>query len=169
MNFSFGMNRPSEFPTTGWHIDGNWFLHTLDCPKQGLLIIGLFTDVEPGWGGTILALGSHKRTARVLAKHTEGITHRELFREALIEPLGNFHEVTGAAGDVVLAHPFLFHTKGFKHAGPPRIISNTEAGLREPMKLERSSTVEYSVLERSIRQALFESYEAPQGARMCRF
>ena len=170
VNFSFGADKPYDIPTSGWHIDGNWFHHTIDCPKQGLLIIGLFTDVAPRGGGTIVALGSHKRTARLLARHPRGISHLDLFREVLSEPLANFHEITGAAGDVTLAHPFLFHTKGFKHCGPPRIISNTEASLREPLVLARPDSSGYSVLELSILQALHEPFSAsPPGARMLRF
>jgi hypothetical protein len=170
VNFSMGADRPWGYPDTSWHIDGNWFRHTIDSPEQGLLIIGVFTEIQPRWGGTILALGSHKRTARVLAKHPEGLTHRDLFEEVLQEPLGNFHEVTGEPGDVFLVHPFLFHTRGIKHAGPPRIISNTEAGLREPMRLDRPDPDDYSILEYSILSALSESdSEIPVGAKMCRF
>jgi len=169
VNFSYGANLPYDYPTSGWHVDGNWFRHTIDCPKQGLLIIGLFTDIQPRWGGTILAAGSHKRTARVLAKHPNGISHLELFQEVLSEPLGSFHEITGQAGDVVLGHPFLFHTRGYKHGGPPRIISNTEAGLRAPMDLRRLNFADYSVLERSILKALEEEPRMPEDPRLCRF
>jgi hypothetical protein len=170
VNFSYGAGLPYDFPTWSWHVDGNWFRHSIDCPKQGLLVIGLFTDIAPRWGGTILALGSHKRTARVLARHPEGLSHLDLFSEVLSEPLGDFHEVTGKAGDVILAHPFLFHSRGMKHDGPPRIISNTEAPLRQPMRLERAdSHDDYSILERSIRQALRESPVQPKGAQRCRF
>src|SRR5712664_281950 len=169
VNFSFGRSRQYDFPTTGWHIDGNWFRHTVNSPKQGLLVVGLFTDIEPRGGGTILSLGSHKRTARILAGHPGGIGHRDLFREVLSEPIGNFHEITGSAGDVVLVHPFFFHTKGMKHKGAPRIISNTEAGLRQPMTLTRTSDTDYSILEESIRKALHEPPIAPSGARICRF
>jgi hypothetical protein len=169
VNFSYGADRTDDYPSRGWHIDGNWFRHTIDSPYQGLLVIGLFTDIEPGWGGTILALGSHKRTARVLARQRGGIQHRDLFRAVLSEPLGNFHEITGRAGDVVLAHPFLFHTRGFKRAGPPRIISNTEAGLTRPLRFNRRNLQEYSVLETSILGALLEEPIPPRGAKMCRF
>lgn len=167
VNFSRDRDRPYDIPQWGWHIDGNWFRHFVDCPKQGLLVVGLFTDIEPRWGGTILALGSHKRTAQVLARHPAGLTHHELFTEVLREPLGNFHELTGGAGDVALCHPFLFHTRGMKHGGPPRIISNTEAPLKEPLKLGGGEGE--SVLERSIRQALQEPPVLPVGARLCRF
>ena len=169
VNFSYGAHYSGRYPTTSWHVDGNWFRHSIDCPNQGLLLIGLFTDSGPHGGGTILAGGSHKRTARVLAAHPDGITHLDLFSEVLAEPLGNFHEVTGAAGDVVLAHPFLFHTRGIKRHGQPRIISNTEASLRERMILNRADPEDYSVLERSIIQALQETPLVPHGAMMCRF
>lgn len=169
VNFRFGADRPYDVVTTGWHVDGNWFVHSIDCPFQGLLVVGLFTDIAPRGGGTILAGGSHKQTARVLARHPAGIAHLDLFAEVLKEPLGNFHEVTGAPGDVVLAHPFLFHTRGMKHVGPPRIISNTEAPLRQPMKLTRSDPSDYSILERSIIAALREPPVPPQGRRMCHF
>jgi hypothetical protein len=169
VNFSYGADLPYDYPTTSWHVDGNWFRHSIDCPNQGLLIIGLFTDIKPRWGGTILALGSHKQTARVLAQHPHGICHLDLFREVLSEPLGNFYEITGQAGDVVLAHPFMFHSRGYKHEGPPRIISNTEAGLLTPMNLARVNPRDYSVLERSIRQALEEEVIMPENPRLCRF
>jgi hypothetical protein len=168
VNFAVGAGEPYDVPSWGWHIDGNWFLHSIDCPKQGLLLIGLFTDIAPRGGGTILALGSHKRTAQVLARHSAPIAHLELFAEVLREPLGNFHEITGTAGDVVLAHPFLFHTRGMKHAGAPRVISNSEAGLRQPMMLERANG-DYSVLELSIRRALREPANPPSGAKQCWF
>jgi hypothetical protein len=169
VNFSYGANSPDDYPTSSWHIDGNWFRHTIDCPKQGLLVIGLFTDIQPRGGGTILAGGSHKLTTRVLAKYPEGISHIELFQEALRQPLGDFHEIIGNAGDVALCHPFLFHCRGHKYCGPPRIISNTEAGLRQPMNLRRSNFADHSPLERSIIQALAEEPTGPKNPRLCCF
>jgi hypothetical protein len=170
VNFSVGAKEPYDIPDWGWHIDGNWFPHRLDCPLQGLLVIGLFTDTGPRGGGTILAGGSHKTTARVLARHPEGISHLGLFAETLKEPLGNFYEVTGAAGDVVLAHPFLFHTRGMKHCGPPRIISNTEAPLRRPIRVDGAQADGLSTLERAIVQALQELPDPPPpDAKKCRF
>jgi hypothetical protein len=169
VSFRYGAQARHPRPTWGWHVDGNWFRHTVDCPRQGLLVIGLFTDIEPGHGGTLVAGGSHRRTARVLADHPEGLTHTDLFKHVLTEPLGDFVELTGNAGDVILGHPFLFHTRGFKRAGGPRVISNTEASLREPMRLERPDG-DYSPLEESIRRALSEPPgPPPPDATQCRF
>lgn len=169
VNFSYGRHAPEPFPAAGWHIDGNWFRHTLTSPNQGLLVIGLFSDIGPGGGGTVVAQGSHQRTARVLAQHPEGLHHRELFDLVLAEPLGDFVEITGSAGDVALAHPFLFHNRSHKHAGPPRFISNTEAPLREPLNLARRDGSDYSVLEQSILEALSGTLGPPRDAVRCRF
>lgn len=168
VNFHYGREETEIVPRWGWHVDGNWFRHTLDCPKQGLLVIGLFSDVEPGGGGTIVAEGSHCRTTRVLADHPGGLTHLELFERVLEQPIGDFCELTGAAGDVVLAHPFLFHSRGFKRAGAPRIISNTEAPLLAPMNFQRPSG-DFSILEQSIISALCRAPSPPRGPLVCRF
>lgn len=165
INFALGADRPWEIPRYGWHVDGNWFRHTLDCPRQGLLVIGCFSDVGPRGGGTLLAQGSHKLAARVLARHPEGMAHRELFDRTLVEPLGDFHEVNGAAGDCVLAHPWLFHTRSQNHSGKVRFMSNTEAGLKEPMRFDRPDG-DYSILETSIRRALAEEPRPPRVGAM---
>lgn len=168
VNFGWRRNQPYHIAREGWHVDGNWFTHSLASPHQGLLVIGLFTDIPSRGGGTILAEGSHRRTARVLAQHPQGLHHRELFDLVLADPIGAFHEITGAAGDVVLAHPFLFHNRGVKHAGPPRIISNTEAPLRQPIGFERPAGAR-SPLEESIARGLVETDPLPRDAVQCTF
>ena len=35
-----------------WHVDGDFFVHYLDSPEQGLLVVPLWTDVVEGGGGT---------------------------------------------------------------------------------------------------------------------
>lgn len=37
-----------------WHVDGDFFVHYLDSPEQGLLVIPLFTDIQPHAGGTMV-------------------------------------------------------------------------------------------------------------------
>lgn len=169
VNFYYGAQRAERWPSTSWHVDGNWFRHTIDAHYQGLLLVGLFSDVAPGAGGMVVSAGSHRRTARVLAGHPQGLTHRELFDRVLAEPLDRFCEITGEAGDVMLGHPFLFHTRGFKRHGEPRILSNSEVPLRAPLVLDRPDG-DYSVLEQSIRTALGEP-PAPRhdDAMPCQF
>jgi hypothetical protein len=163
INFGLEADLPYSIPQRGWHVDGNWFRHALDCPLQGLLVMGLFTDIAPRGGGTLLAQGSHKRAARVLARHPEGMTHTEFFNEVLEEPIGDLLEVNGASGDVFLIHPWLFHTRSMNHSGKPRIMSNTEASLKEPMCFERHNG-DHSILETSIIRALAEEPRTPPGA-----
>ena len=39
---------------TGWHVDGDFFVHFLDSPEQGLLVIPLLSDIKVGGGGTMI-------------------------------------------------------------------------------------------------------------------
>lgn len=168
VNFHEGRDQPGEFPQRGWHVDGNWFRHQVDCPRQGLLVMGLFSDVPAGSGGTIVAEGSHRRAAQVLAAHPQGLTHLELFEKVLAEPLGGFRELTGRAGDVALCHPLLFHTRGFKRHGGPRFQSNVETPLRQSLVLD-GDPARRSILELSTRAALKAPPVRFEDGMMCRF
>ena len=168
VNFHHGSDARDPVPLQGWHVDGNWFRHAVDCPKQGLLVMGLFSDVAAGSGGTIVAQGSHLRTAQVLAEHPKGLSHRELFDRVLAQPIGNFAELTGHAGDVVLCHPFLFHTRGFKRHGGPRFQSNVEAPLHRPLVLDGDPT-RRSILELSVFAALTAPPVRFDSGAACRF
>ena len=39
---------------TGWHVDGDFFMHFLDSPEQALLVIPLFNDIKEHGGGTMI-------------------------------------------------------------------------------------------------------------------
>lgn len=62
-------------------------------------------------------------------------------------------EVTCKAGDVILCHPFLYHSVSANLAGEPRFMCNRTTEVREPLELERPDG-DYSVLEESLRRAL---------------
>ena len=47
--------RRKEKSLDGWHVDGDFFVHFLDSPEQGLLVIPIFTDIEEDGGGTMVA------------------------------------------------------------------------------------------------------------------
>lgn len=49
-----------------WHVDGDFFVHYLDSPEQALLVIPLFTDIEPNGGGTVIIPESTKVMALFL-------------------------------------------------------------------------------------------------------
>lgn len=52
-----------------WHIDGDWFTHHLWSGDQVLTPIFLWSDVGPDDSPTLLAAGSHREVARLLAAH----------------------------------------------------------------------------------------------------
>lgn len=62
-------------------------------------------------------------------------------------------ETNAAPGDVILCHPFLYHSASQNHSGIPRFMCNRTTPLREPMQLERSDG-DYSPVEISIKNGL---------------
>ncbi|KAH7100344.1 hypothetical protein BKA62DRAFT_706746 [Auriculariales sp. MPI-PUGE-AT-0066] len=56
-----------------YHIDGDFFVHFLDSPEQALLVIPIFTPIEPLGGGTHICPTGIPLMARYLADHPEGV------------------------------------------------------------------------------------------------
>ncbi|GLV57441.1 hypothetical protein KDH_42770 [Dictyobacter sp. S3.2.2.5] len=184
VNFAAGADKPWDVPATGWHWDGIHFRHFVDSPEQGLLTLCIFSEVGPHGGGTVVAEGSHKLVARFLQQHPEGLelneaigmcasTHPWLaeltgktqtiqnriayFMEQTVHDDGadlRVVDTTGAPGDVILCHPFLYHASSQNHSGVPRFMCNRTAPLKERLNLQRGDS-DYSPLEISIRNAIF--------------
>lgn len=145
---------PWHAPTDKWHIEGG-HRHRLDSPEIGILPIFLFSDIDPGDGGTALALGSHRIAARELAEAgPDGLPVDELERRVLRRPTGRVIEMNGRAGDIGLLHPFLAHTRSINTGKRVRFICNPTPPLYEPMNLRREDPGEYSPVERAIVEAL---------------
>jgi hypothetical protein len=154
--------QPASAASPGWHVDGSWFRHYLDSPEQGLLTIVLWSDVVHEGGATFVATDSIGPVARFLAAHPRGVVPRALpDDEAPVFPyadlLGECHdfiEATGEIGDVYLIHPMIVHTMSQNVLRRPRFITNSTLRLAEPMRFDRSSSQDYSLVERAVLRAL---------------
>ena len=146
---------PWQAPKVGWHVDGIQFHHHIDSREQGLLPIFLFSDIGPGDGGTAIDVGSHLRTARILASaEPDGLNPQELTKRVNERAPAAPIEMTGRAGDVVLLHPFMLHARSANIGRSVRFICNPCVILKEKMNLKRSNGAEYSPVERAIVRAL---------------
>lgn len=76
---NFGCHEPGEAKTgevewtqprdlRGWHVDGDSFTHFLNSPEQGLLVLPLFSDIQPRGGGTIICPEGIKAIAQHLVR-----------------------------------------------------------------------------------------------------
>ncbi|ORX34511.1 hypothetical protein BD324DRAFT_636193 [Kockovaella imperatae] len=131
-----------------WHCDGDFFLHFLDSPEQGLLVVPLFSDVVPNGGGTIIAPEGVGHIARYLAAHPEGVMPTAFpFHDIAVNQCKNYVELTGKKGDVILLHPLMLHTASRNHLRAVRVITNPPISLTEPFKFKRSSSEDYSLVE----------------------
>jgi hypothetical protein len=154
-----------------WHVDGDFFVHFLDSPEQGLLVIPLFTDIQPGGGGTMICPDAIPVMARHLRDHPDGVSPRMTPRAqnptfepeqglaffnnvAKSMPRESFVVVTGEGGDIFLLHPLMLHAASSNSLRNVRIITNPPVSLREPMCFDREDEREYSLVEKKTLKAL---------------
>ncbi len=124
-----------------WHIEGGWFHHHPWSPEQALLNLFCFSTVEPGGGGTRLVEGSHHLAARILWRAEPDGLAADDFDEPLCAALDRTGwpgavEVAAEEGDVVLAHPLLFHASNPNHGTRPRVMAQPAFSMTEPKRTQ---------------------------------
>ncbi|KAI0706197.1 hypothetical protein BC835DRAFT_15079 [Cytidiella melzeri] len=159
-----------------WHCDGDFFVHYLDSPEQALLVIPIFSDIQPRGGGTYIAPDGIDMIAQYLAAHPEGVILEDrTFRPSTststtakkwqddpgfwshleqVKRCQHFVEVTGEVGDVVLLHPLMLHTASKNNLRVPRVITNPPVGLRAPFNFNRENVEDFSLVEKKTLKAL---------------
>lgn len=170
---------PSVHPRdlNNWHVDGDFFVHYLDSPEQALLVIPIFSDIQPRGGGTYISPDGIDLIAKYLAAHPEGVLPTGLsftpstskFTDPKDDPdylsflcvakqCNRFVEIIGEVGDVVLLHPLMLHSASKNHLRIPRIITNPPVSLKEPFRFARDCDVDYSLVERRTLRALGKDF-----------
>ncbi|KAF2869172.1 hypothetical protein BDV95DRAFT_499042 [Massariosphaeria phaeospora] len=154
----------------GWHVDGDFFVHYLDSPEQGLLIIPLWTDIAAGGGGTMICPPAIDVVAKHLQAHPEGVSPRMTARRenplftqeqglkwfnalAASMPDEAFVEATGVVGDVYLLHPLMLHSASNNQLRQVRVITNPPVSIKEPFCFDRPDG-DYSAVEKKTLRAL---------------
>jgi hypothetical protein len=118
-----------------------------------LLTVVIWSDILPESGGTFIAPDSVPLITRYLAEHPEGL-HPYKTGAHLINECREFMEVTGKAGDVVFVHPFMLHASSQNPSRRPRFMTNPTVILNEPMNFNRDNPDDFSLVERSVCNAL---------------
>jgi ectoine hydroxylase-related dioxygenase (phytanoyl-CoA dioxygenase family) len=138
----------------GWHVDGSNFHHRLESKEQALVTLYLFSDIEPGDGGTALFRGSHHETARILRDaEPEGLTLDELMEALPVVEPEKIAEITGRAGDIAFLHPFLIHGFSANLGSRVRFACNPQYPFKAEMNLNRADGA-HSPVEEAIRMAI---------------
>lgn len=151
---------PPPTQLDNWHVDGDFFVHFLDSPEQGLLVIPVYSDIERNGGGTMIAPDGIGIIARHLRDHPEGVSPRmvPVGERPEYQGLGwfidkiqgckDFHEMTGKTGDVILMHPLMLHSASRNSLRVPRVITNPLTSAKEPFNFDRENPEDYSLVER---------------------
>jgi len=122
-----------------WHVEGG-FRHHIWSPEQALLPLFCFSDIESGGGGTLLAAGSHAVVAEVLWEaEPDGLDPDDIWPvvSARLDQDGwEKIEVVAEAGDIVLAHPLMFHSSNPNHGSRPRVMAQPRFDMTEPKRTQ---------------------------------
>lgn len=146
-------------PADGWHLDFNLDGVHIDSAELGLVSIEIFTDIEPGGGGTVVRVGSHRFMARVFAEAEPGGLNLHEIDQSIKTATEHLPvaELIGRAGDIILIHPFTVHASSSNTSDRARIAAVKLVRLYEKMDLNRQDTADYSPVELAIVNALGEN------------
>jgi hypothetical protein len=138
-----------------WHIDTPGERTTLEGRRDALVLLILWSDVEPSAGGTLYSGQSLDHVVRLLEDHPEGIDTRRDFGAPIVRAVTDAREVVGRAGDVLITHPFALHSAQNNYAEGLRILENPTITVPEPLRYytdaEEPSPVERAVIRRLAR------------------
>jgi hypothetical protein len=139
----------------GWHVDSDDRSPTLRVPEKAVVALWYFSDVGSGDGGTAVLPGSHLEIARLLAEVEPGSLNDERIPPRMPRPTADndIVEITGRAGSVLFAHPFVVHASNCNTGGRVRFACNPHVDLFGPLQLERA-TDEQSLVEQAVARAL---------------
>jgi hypothetical protein len=121
-----------------WHVEGN-FCHHMWSPEQAVLSLFCFSTVESGDGGTRVVEGSHLDVARLLwASEPDGLEPDAMWPEMskILDERGwnGVVEVAAEEGDVVLAHPLMYHSSTPNRGTRPRVMAQPRFDMTEPKR-----------------------------------
>jgi len=144
---------PRDFGGT-WHVDGDWFRHSLDSECQALECLVLFSDVEDRAGPTYICTDGIAKVAKWLLDHPEGSIDMcdpegsgNKVVPKFVKECNDFVKLTGKTGDVFLCHFLTPHSRSRNHIRNSRFIVNPFVSFSEPMKLKRENPSDYSLIE----------------------
>jgi hypothetical protein len=155
---------PWRPPEEGWHVDIKLDQPRINSAELGLLNIELFSDVEPGGGGTAIRVGSHFYVSRIFAE-TKGLTTEGELYPRILNATDHLPviEANGQAGDLLLMHPFTVHVTSPNTSDRARIAAVKLVRLNDPMNLRRRDTADYSPVELAIINSLDENQPLSGG------
>ena len=108
-----------------------------------------YSDIAPGSGGTQIVVDSVGVTARLLARYPQGLhpdSVQGYIRPHMIRECSEFAELTGAAGDMAIIHPYMVHRVAANPSGRARFAQFPSSQLSQPMQFARDDH-RYSLAE----------------------
>jgi len=87
-----------------------------------------------------------------LCQHPEGVNHTYGWNR-FAKDCSDFRELTASAGDIVILHPFMLHTRSNNPSGRIRYMNNKCISLWAPFNFNRPDN-NYNVIEEKCRSVI---------------
>ncbi|KAK0709111.1 hypothetical protein B0T26DRAFT_813939 [Lasiosphaeria miniovina] len=140
----------------GKPVHGDFFVHYLDSPEQGLLVTPLFTDIAPDAGGTVICPGAIPKMAKYLYEHPEGVSPRMTPRgkpgstqeknldwfNSLARGCSHFVEATGPDGNYSLVEQVALRALGKDRLKDWKIAAAREEFIPERVRIQERMKLE---------------------------
>jgi hypothetical protein len=125
---------PSYHGVFGWHIEVPADRTTLKDRHDALVLLVLWSDIAPGAGGPLFSPASLEHVVHDLESHPGGSdTRSQDWGRAIAVGCDDVRELSGAAGDVLVTHPFMLHTAQPNYSSAIRILENPTIFVEEPL------------------------------------
>lgn len=119
-------------------------------------------DTAERSGGTFIAPDSVEVLARFFSGLPQGLHPSAKPTTELVALCSEFVDTTAQAGDVIMCHPYMLHTRSNNPSGVPRYLTNGTVRLMKPMRFDRANPDDHSLVERKTLRALgVESFHFP--------
>lgn len=114
-----------------WHIDEPSPTTTLRGRRDALVLLVLWSKVEPGGGGTLFSGESLDRVVHQLEESPDGIDTTDYgWGTAIGRECGDVFEFTGDVGDVLISHAFALHAAHPNYGRRIRVLENPTITIR---------------------------------------
>ncbi|MEM7160691.1 MAG: hypothetical protein AAF799_48085 [Myxococcota bacterium] len=114
-----------------WHIDVPSNSTTLEARHDALVLLVLWSKVEPGGGGTLFSGESLTRVVHQLDESPEGIDTMDVdWGRTIARECDDAFEFTGDAGDVLISHAFALHAAHSHYGRELRVLENPTITVR---------------------------------------
>ena len=139
--------------TLKWHIDTISTRSVLQGRRDALILLALWSDVEPGGGGPVFSASSLDGVVATFEAKPAGFDSTGAdWAWRIVSGCSDVAELAGSAGDVLITHGLVLHAAQSNHSTVLRVLENPTITSRRPLSYSADNPAPTPVEECVIRR-----------------